>query len=114
MLYHHKVPGGQAYVVVMDARTPGKGYDEFWRRSIEEEEAVYIRGMVSRLYQKGDKIVVKGCDLKALSGLMGESQLKREMAKELKELYDYEAGFEVIEKGPLTMFTDKDDQSFIK
>jgi len=40
--------------------------------------------------------------------------LNRKMAKELKELYDYEAGFEVNEKGPLTSFTEKDDQSFIK
>ena len=63
MLYHHKVHDGQAYVFFMDARTPGKSYDEFWRRSIEEEEAVYIRGMVSRLYQKGDKIVVMGSDI---------------------------------------------------
>jgi len=63
MLYHHKVHDGQAYVFFMDARTPGKGYDEFWRRALEEEEAVYIRGMVSRLYQKGDKIVVMGSDI---------------------------------------------------
>jgi len=63
MLYHHKVHDGQAYVFFMDARTPGKSYDEFWRRAIEEEEAVYIRGMVSRLYQKGDKIVVMGSDI---------------------------------------------------
>ena len=40
--------------------------------------------------------------------------LNRKMAKELKELFDYEAGLEVNDKGPLTMFTDKDDQSFIK
>ncbi|HIJ81126.1 MAG TPA: Fe-S oxidoreductase [Desulfuromonadales bacterium] len=40
--------------------------------------------------------------------------LNRKMAKELKELFDHEAGFEVNEKGPLTMFTEKDDQSFIK
>ncbi len=63
MLYHHKVHGGQAYVFFMDARTPGKNYDEFWRRAVEEEEAVYIRGMVSRLYQKGDKVVVMGSDV---------------------------------------------------
>ena len=63
MLYKHKVHDGQAYVFYMDARTPGKGYDEFWRRAVEEEEAVYIRGMVSRLYQKGDKIVVMGSDV---------------------------------------------------
>jgi len=63
MLYHHKVHDGQAYVFFMDARTPGKNYDEFWRRAVEEEEAVYIRGMVSRLYQKGDKVVVMGSDV---------------------------------------------------
>ena len=40
--------------------------------------------------------------------------LNRKMAKELKELFDYEAGFEVNEKGPLATFTEKDDQSFIK
>lgn len=40
--------------------------------------------------------------------------LNRKMAKELKELFAYEAGFEVNDKGPLTMFTEKDDQSFIK
>ena len=40
--------------------------------------------------------------------------LNRKMAKELKELYAYEAGFEVNDKGPLTSYTEKDDQSFIK
>ena len=40
--------------------------------------------------------------------------LNRKMAKELKELYDYEAGLEVREKGPLAMYDEKDDQSFIK
>ncbi|HEU0264594.1 MAG TPA: CoB--CoM heterodisulfide reductase iron-sulfur subunit A family protein, partial [Geobacterales bacterium] len=43
MLYKHKIHDGQAYVFFMDARTPGKSYDEFWRRAIEEDEAVYIR-----------------------------------------------------------------------
>ena len=63
MLYRHKVHDGQAYVFFMDARTPGKSYDEFWRRAVEEDDAVYIRGMVSRLYQKGDKVVVVGSDI---------------------------------------------------
>jgi heterodisulfide reductase subunit A2 len=63
MLYKHKVHDGQAYVFFMDARTPGKNYDEFWRRAIEEEEAVYIRGMVSRMYEKDGKVVVMGSDV---------------------------------------------------
>jgi len=40
--------------------------------------------------------------------------LNRKMAKELKELYDYEAGLDVLERGPLTTYNEKDDQSFIK
>jgi len=40
--------------------------------------------------------------------------LNRKMAKELKELYAHEAGFEVNEKGPLSSYDEKDDQSFIK
>jgi ferredoxin len=40
--------------------------------------------------------------------------LNRRMAKELKELYDYEAGLAPAEKGPLTQYREDDDQSFIK
>lgn len=40
--------------------------------------------------------------------------LNRKMAKELKELFDSEAGFAVREKGPLAEYDEKDDQSFIK
>jgi ferredoxin len=40
--------------------------------------------------------------------------LNRKMAKELKDLYEYEAGLDVQDKGPLTSYTEKDDQSFIK
>jgi ferredoxin len=40
--------------------------------------------------------------------------LNRKMARELKELYGYEAGLEVRDKGPMNSYTEKDDQSFIK
>ncbi len=40
--------------------------------------------------------------------------LNRKMAKELKELYGFEAGLEAKEKGPLTEYKEDDDQSFIK
>jgi Fe-S oxidoreductase len=40
--------------------------------------------------------------------------LNRKMAQELKELYGYEAGLETQQKGPLTSYDEKDDQSFIK
>ena len=47
MLYQHKVHDGRAIVFYMDIRAAGKGYDEFTRRAIEEDGAVYIRGRVS-------------------------------------------------------------------
>ena len=40
--------------------------------------------------------------------------LNRKMARELKELYDYEAGFDVRKSGPLNSYNEKDDQSFIR
>jgi ferredoxin len=40
--------------------------------------------------------------------------LNRRMAKELKELYDHEAGMHPVENGPLTQYKEDDDQSFIK
>ncbi|GAB7025075.1 Fe-S oxidoreductase [Geotalea toluenoxydans] len=40
--------------------------------------------------------------------------LNRKMAKELKALYDFEAGLTPVEKGPLAEYKDNDDQSFIK
>ena len=56
------VPDSQSYVFYMDIRSPGKGYDEFTRRAQEEYGVKYIRGRVSRIYPKGNKMIVKGAD----------------------------------------------------
>lgn len=56
-----KIPGARAYVFYMDVRTPGKGYEEFYQRSVQEG-AQYIRGRVSKIYQSGNKLTVKGAD----------------------------------------------------
>ncbi|HLO25948.1 MAG TPA: Fe-S oxidoreductase [Geobacteraceae bacterium] len=40
--------------------------------------------------------------------------LNRKMARELKELYGFEAGLTPHEKGPLAQYKEDDDQSFIK
>lgn len=56
------VPDSQSYVFYMDIRSPGKGYDEFTRRAQEEYGVRYIRGRVSRIYPKGNKMVVRGAD----------------------------------------------------
>jgi len=66
MLYKHKVPDGQAYIFYMDIRAPGKGYEEFVRRAVEEDGAVYLRGRVSRIYREDGKLIVYGAD--TLSG----------------------------------------------
>jgi len=57
-----KIKGSDVYVFYMDVRTPGKLYDEFYMRTREEDGAKYVRGQVSKIYQDGDKIIVRGED----------------------------------------------------
>ena len=56
-----KIEGANAFVFYMDVRTPGKGYEEFYQRSVDEG-ARYIRGRVSKIYPRDDKLVVMGAD----------------------------------------------------
>jgi len=65
-LYKHHVPDGQAYIFYIDIRSGGKGYEEFVQRSMEQDGVVYLRGRVSRIYEKGGKLKVMGVD--TLSG----------------------------------------------
>jgi heterodisulfide reductase subunit A len=62
MLYRHKVPHGEAHVFYMDIRSGGKKYDEFVRRSIEQDGAIYHRGRVSKITQEDGKLIVRGMD----------------------------------------------------
>ncbi len=62
ILTRDHIPNSQSYVFYMDIRAPGKGYDEFTRRAQEDYGARYIRGRVSRIYPKGNKMVVRGAD----------------------------------------------------
>ena len=62
MLYQHKVHGGRSYVFYMDIRAGGKQYEEFVRRAIEDDGVNYIRGRVSRIYEKNGKLIVNGVD----------------------------------------------------
>jgi heterodisulfide reductase subunit A len=71
MLYKHKVHNGEAYVFYMDIRAAGKGYDEFVRRAIEDDHVQYIRGRVSRVYERNGTLVVKGADT-----LLGAQQVE--------------------------------------
>ena len=60
--YRRAVPQGQAYVFYIDIRAAGKGYDEFTQRAMEDERVVYVRGKVSRLFRRQDRVVVLGAD----------------------------------------------------
>lgn len=62
MLYKHRVPDGQPYVFYIDMRTGGKGYEEFYQRAIEEDDVVFLRGKVSKIYEEDGKVVVWGAD----------------------------------------------------
>jgi heterodisulfide reductase subunit A len=62
ILTRDHIPDSQVFVFYMDIRSPGKGYDEFTRRAQEEYGVKYIRGRVSRIYPKGNKMIVKGAD----------------------------------------------------
>ena len=57
-----KIKGSDVYVFYMDARTPGKMYDEFYMRTREVDGAKYIRGQVSKIFQDGNKVIVRGED----------------------------------------------------
>jgi len=56
-----KIPNSNAYVFYMDVRTAGKGYEEFYQRSVSQG-AQYIRGRVSKIYPRGDRLVVTSED----------------------------------------------------
>ncbi len=62
MLYKHKVHDGQAYLFYMDVRTAGKGYEEFYTRASEEDDVLYVRGKVSKVFEEDGKVMVWGVD----------------------------------------------------
>ncbi|MEE9614536.1 MAG: CoB--CoM heterodisulfide reductase iron-sulfur subunit A family protein [Thermodesulfobacteriota bacterium] len=75
MLYRHKVHDGQAYVFYMDIRSGGKRYEEFVRRAIEHDDAMYLRGRVSRVYERDGKIIVQGADTLSASQVEIEADM---------------------------------------
>ncbi|MBU4342432.1 MAG: CoB--CoM heterodisulfide reductase iron-sulfur subunit A family protein [Candidatus Omnitrophica bacterium] len=56
----------QAYVFYIDIRAAGKNYEEFVKKVQDEYGAIYLRGRVSRIFEKGGKLIVRGAD--TLSG----------------------------------------------
>ncbi|MBO7738081.1 MAG: CoB--CoM heterodisulfide reductase iron-sulfur subunit A family protein, partial [Clostridia bacterium] len=63
MLTRDKYPDTEVYVFYIDVRTPGKSFDEFYRRAVEEYGVHYIKGMVGKVFPEGDKLKVQASDL---------------------------------------------------
>ena len=58
-----KYPDTEVYVFYIDVRTPGKNFDEFYRRAVEEYGVKYVKGMVGKIVPEGDKLKVQASDL---------------------------------------------------
>jgi heterodisulfide reductase subunit A len=71
MLLKEKYPDAEVYVFYIDVRTPGKGFDEFYRRAVEEYGVHYVKGMVGKVAPvfseagKGGRLRVQAVDLLA-------------------------------------------------
>ena len=66
MLTREKYPDTEVYVFYIDVRTPGKNFDEFYRRAVEEYGVHYIKGMVGKVTPRADgKLSVQASDLLA-------------------------------------------------
>ena len=63
MLIREKYPDTEVHVFYIDIRTPGKNYDEFYRRAVEQYNVDYIKGMVGKVYNENGKLMVQGSDL---------------------------------------------------
>jgi heterodisulfide reductase subunit A len=67
MLLKEKYPDTEIYVFYIDVRTPGKGFDEFYRRAVEEYGVRYVKGMVGKVApffsEKTSRLRVQAYDL---------------------------------------------------
>ncbi len=63
MLTRDKYPDTDVYVFYIDVRTPGKNFDEFYRRAVEEYGVHYIKGQVGKIVPEGNKLKVRASDL---------------------------------------------------
>ena len=63
MMIREKYPATEVHVFYIDVRTPGKNYDEFHRRAVEQYGVDYIKGMVGKVYNENGKLMVQGANL---------------------------------------------------
>ena len=66
MLVKEHYPDTEVYVFYIDVRTPGKNFDEFYRRAVEQFGVHYIKGMVGKVVPQADgSLDVQASDLLA-------------------------------------------------
>ena len=75
MMIREKYPDTDVHVFYIDVRTPGKNFDEFYRRAVEQYGVDYIKGNVGKVSRKGDKLEVQGVDLIANRQVMIDADL---------------------------------------
>jgi heterodisulfide reductase subunit A len=75
MLLREKYPDTEAYVFYIDVRTPGKSFDEFYRRAVEEYGVHYIKGMVGKVAEEDGKLRVQASDLIADRQIMIDADM---------------------------------------
>ena len=75
MLIRDKYPDTEVYVFYIDVRTPGKNFDEFYRRAVEEYGVHYIKGMVGKVTPTGDTLRVQASDLLANKQILIDADL---------------------------------------
>ena len=64
MLIRDKYPDVNVTVFYIDVRTPGKNFDEFYRRAVEDYGVNYIKGQVGKVAPQSDgSLLVHGVDL---------------------------------------------------
>ena len=64
MLIRDKYPDVNVTVFYIDVRTPGKNFDEFYRRAVEDYGVNYIKGQVGKVIPQADgSLLVQGADL---------------------------------------------------
>ena len=100
MLLKEHDPEIQSYIFYIDVRAGGKQYEEFVRRAQEEYGVLWLRGRISKIYQDGKRLVVRGedsligrpveiaADMVVLAVGMEPSEGAVELAQTLRLSYD--------------------------
>ena len=63
MLVREKYPDVKVHVFYIDVRTPGKNFDEFYRRAVEQYDVDYIKGQVGKVSLENGRLHVQGSNL---------------------------------------------------